>query len=172
MTDSVVLVGFMGAGKTAVGRRVAAALGLLLTDTDALIGDRFGPIPDLFETRGERGFRDLEREVVLAELEVAQAEPRVLSLGGGAVTIDDVRQALTRLPHVVWLDAPPEVLFRRASSEPGSRPLARDEAVFRALYEQRAPLYREVATIVVRDDGEQPADVLAARVLTALAAPA
>ena len=170
MTDSVVLVGFMGAGKTTVGRLVAEGLGFSLIDTDALIEDHFGPIPELFATRGERGFRDLEREVVLAELEVAEAEPRVLSLGGGAVTIDDVRQALGRLPHVVWLDAPPDVLFRRASSERGSRPLARDEAAFRDLYLKRVPLYREVATSVVRDTGEERAELLARRVLTAVAA--
>jgi shikimate kinase len=170
VTDSVVLVGFMGAGKTTVGRLVAQSLGLALVDTDALIEERFGPIADLFTTRGEAGFRDLEREVVLAELEVAKAEPRVLSLGGGAVTIDDVRLALGRLPHVVWLDAPLDVLFRRASADAGTRPLARDEAAFETLYEQRVPLYREVATVVVRDSGDEGPDRLTRRVLSTLAA--
>jgi len=166
--DSVVLVGFMGAGKTTVGRLVARELGLGLVDTDDLIAARFGAIAEVFEKRGERGFRDLEREVVLAELEAAQTEPRVLALGGGAVTVDDVRQALTRLPHVVWLDAPPDVLFARASAG-GSRPLARDAAGFEALYGRRAPLYKGVATIVVRGTGKERPDWLAQRVLAALA---
>jgi len=67
---------------------------------------------------------------------------------GGAVTIDDVRAALRRLPHVVWLDAPPRVLFARSRST--SRPLARDEAGFAELYEERRPLYGEVSTAAVR----------------------
>ena len=64
----------------------------------------------------------------------------MVALGGGAVTIDDVREALRRLPHVVWLDAPPRCCS--PASQSGRRPLARDEAAFEALYAQRAAAVR------------------------------
>jgi len=166
VSASVVLVGFMGAGKTTIGQSVARRLGLPLIDTDALIEQEHGTIAQLFADGGEARFRELEREVVLRELDVAVREDRVLALGGGAVTIDDVREALTRIPHVVWHDAPPDVLFRRSQS--GARPLARDAALFEALHAQRIPLYREVATAVVRGSGRERPDWMARRVLAAV----
>lgn len=153
MSGSVVLVGFMGAGKTQVGRLAARRLNLPFVDTDKVITDRHGPISALFGDSGEEAFREIERAVVLDELAAAELRARVVSLGGGAVTIDDVREALQRLPHVVWLDAPPHVLFARSQS--GARPLARDEALFEALYARRRPLYEEVSTAVVRTAGRE-----------------
>ncbi len=151
MSGSVALVGFMGAGKTRVGTAVARRLGLPFVDTDELIVRAHGAVAGIFAERGEAGFREIEREVVAFELDEAARSDRVVSLGGGAVTSDDVREALRRLPHVVWLDAPPHILFLRSQS--GTRPLATDEAAFQALYRERAPLYQEVATHVVRTGG-------------------
>ncbi len=125
---AVALVGFMGAGKSAVGRELAATLGLPFVDTDDLIVARAGPIDEIFRTRGESAFRALEAGLVTTALADALDRPCVLALGGGAVLSPEVREALTRLPHVVWLVAPPEVLWARATG-PGqaARPLAGDE---------------------------------------------
>ncbi len=163
---SVALVGFMGAGKTRVGRLVARRLGVPFVDTDAVVTERHGPISQLFAERGEEGFRALERAVVVAELEAAAGAGAVVALGGGAVTSADVREALARLPHVVWLDAPADVLFARSQS--GTRPLARDAALFEALYARRRPLYREVATAVVTMAGRERPDWVADRVIAAV----
>ena len=170
---AVALVGFMGAGKSAVGRELAATLGLPFVDSDDLIVARAGPIDEIFRTRGESAFRALEAELVTAALADAVRRPCVLALGGGAVLSPEVREALTRLPHVVWLVAPPEVLWARATG-PGqaARPLAGDEAAFRRLLAVREPLYRAVATRVVPVAGREPAAVAAglAAALTGTAA--
>ena len=168
MTGSIALIGFMGAGKTQVGRLVARRLRVPFVDTDKVLSVRHGAIPALFEQRGERGFRDLERAVVLEQLAAAELSERVVALGGGAVTIDDVRQALKRLPHVVWLDAAPEILFGRL--RPDTRPLARDKARFVELYDERRPLYDEVATVEVRTTGGERLALVAERVLGEVAA--
>jgi shikimate kinase len=157
---AVVLVGFMGAGKTAVGRALADCLGCAFVDTDASIVDTHGPVSEVFAARGEAGFRLLEAAVVVRELEGPADAPKVLALGGGAVLSDDVRRALARCAHVVWLTAPVETLWRRASDQ-GGRPLAGDEGAFRALLAAREPLYREVATMVVDAASGRPADVAA-----------
>jgi shikimate kinase len=155
---AVVLVGFMGAGKTAVGRELAGRLGLPFVDTDAVIAAAAGPIPEIFAARGERGFRALEAEAVLRELVELTEAPKVLALGGGAVLSDDVRAALRRAAHVVWLTAPAGELWARVAAE-GERPLARDEHAFSALLAAREPLYREVASVVVSTSGRTPAAV-------------
>lgn len=156
------LVGFMGAGKSAVGRELAAALGVRFVDTDELIVAQAGPIDTIFSERGEAAFRAVETEIVSAAVADALARPCVLALGGGAVLNEGVRRALARVPHVVWLTAPPDVLWERASvAGQAARPLAGDEGSFRALLAAREPLYREVATQVV-DVAARPADTIAA----------
>ena len=160
--EAVALVGFMGAGKSAVGRELAAALALTLVDTDALITAEAGPIDGIFRERGESGFRRLEAQVVTAALDAARERPCVVALGGGAVLSPAVREALARLPHVVWLTAPPDVLWARAgTSGQAARPLAADEAAFRRLITAREPLYRQVATLVVETARGTPAAVAA-----------
>jgi shikimate kinase len=159
---TVALVGFMGAGKSAVGRELAATLGIPFVDTDDLIVAKAGPIAAVFAERGEAGFRALEADVVTAAITAAGERPCVLALGGGAVLSDAVRRALGSLAHVVWLAAPPEELWARVAGEaPGTRPLAADERSFRALLAAREPLYGEVATEVIETAGRRPADVAA-----------
>ncbi len=161
---AVALVGFMGAGKSAVGRELAAALRCAFVDTDELIVAQAGPIEEIFAQRGEAAFRALEAEVVTAAVAEALERPCVLALGGGAVLSAAVREALGRLPHVVWLTAPPEVLWRRARAEGQAvRPLAADETAFRALLAAREPLYRQVATEVV-DTAAKPVAAVAAEI--------
>jgi shikimate kinase len=174
--EAVALVGFMGAGKSAVGRELAAALSLPFTDTDDLVSAEAGPIDDLFRERGESGFRLLESRIVTGALAAALERPCVLSLGGGSVLSPDVREALARLPHVVWLTAPGDVLWTRATAAgQAARPLAVDEAAFGSLLAAREPLYRRVATLVVDTAGRTPAAVaagVAAAVRRERAAPA
>lgn len=160
---TIALVGFMAVGKSTVGRLLAARLSLPFVDTDALVELREGPIPAIFARRGEEAFRRIEREVALEAL--ARDAAAVVALGGGAVLSDEVRSALSGLPYVVWLTAPVDVLWRRALAAGASgRPLACDEASFRALYEQRAGLYREVATSEVVCDGSRSEAAVAAEI--------
>ena len=160
--QAVALIGFMGAGKTAVGRELAAALDVPFVDTDDLIAAKAGPVAAIFAERGEAGFRALEADVVTAAIADAHGRPCVLALGGGAVLSDVVREALTGIAHVVWLAAPPEELWMRVVTEgPECRPLARDEESFRALLAAREPLYRAVATEVVQTAGRTVAAVAA-----------
>ena len=154
---AVVLVGFMGAGKNAVGHELAARLGLPFLDTDALIVERGGPIAEIFAAQGEDGFRQLETEVVLREVEALQDAPKVLALGGGAVLSERVRRALREVSRVGWLTAPADELWRRVAAAEG-RPLARDEQSFRDLLTAREALYREVATVVQETSGRTPAE--------------
>lgn len=157
---AVVLVGFMGAGKSAVGRELAAKLSLPFLDTDEVIAAAAGSIDEIFAARGERGFRALEAETVLHELVALEDAPKVVALGGGAVLADEVRVALRRLAHVVWLKAPADELWLRVTADGGAvRPLARDEQAFRALLASREPLYGEVATLAVDTAGQDPAGV-------------
>ncbi len=159
---AVALVGFMGSGKSAVGRELGAALGIPFLDTDDLVVAQAGPIDALFSERGEAAFRAIESVVVTAAVVDALARPCVLALGGGAVLSDEVREALARLSHVVWLTAPADVLWARTSAvDQTARPLAADELTFRALLVAREPLYREVATQVV-DGSARSATAIAA----------
>ncbi len=157
---AVVLVGFMGAGKSAVGRELADRLDLPFLDSDDVIAAAEGPVDQIFETRGERGFRALESQTVLREVKALEDSPKVLALGGGAVLADAVRDALRLLAHVVWLTAPARELWRRVTADGDAvRPLARDREAFDALLAARAALYGEVATLTVDTAERDPAEV-------------
>jgi shikimate kinase len=163
---AVVLVGFMGAGKSAVGRELAVRLCVPFLDTDDAIAAAAGPIPEIFASLGESGFRALESAIVVRELDALSREPKVLALGGGAVLAGDVRDALRLVAHVIWLTAPAGELWRRVSADEGEeRPLASDEQAFASLLAAREALYREVATLVV-----DTSDRAAARIASELAA--
>lgn len=169
--SAVALVGFMGAGKSAVGRLAAKRLKVPFVDTDALIEEREGPIAGIFAARGEQAFRGIERDVVVEVLETALREPCVVALGGGAVLSGDVREALGRLPHVAWLTAPADVLWVRArAAAPGDRPLAKDEQAFGRLLEERNDLYRRVASAEVLNDGSRALAAVADEIVALAAA--
>jgi len=155
--SSLALVGFMGAGKSAVGMGVAHRRAVPFVDSDAVIEEQMGAIAEIFAVHGEEHFRVVERDVCAALLARAAEVPMVVSVGGGAVLSGDVRAALRGVPHVAWLTAPPEVLWARVAAEEEEgeaslRPLARDRSAFAALLVAREPLYREVATAIV-DNG-------------------
>ena len=158
---AVALVGPMAAGKSVVGRLAAARLDIPFVDTDALIEDRAGNIPKIFDAVGESGFRRIERDVVVEVLDQAMHEVCIVALGGGAVLSGDVRDALHRLERVVWLTAPSGVLWGRAAAAGAAeRPLARDEETFARLLAVRAPVYAEVASAEVPNDGTRPLETV------------
>ena len=143
----VVLVGFMGAGKTTFGREAAGRLGREFLDLDRAIEERAGKaIPELFAERGEAEFRRVEEHA--ARVALASPEPLVIALGGGAVTSAETR-ALLEEAFVVLVEIDLDAAWERVKRS--KRPLARDETEFRRLYDTRAPLYREVADVVAAD---------------------
>jgi shikimate kinase len=162
---TVALVGLMGAGKTTVGRRLAAALGLPFADADAEIAAAAGrSIEEIFAERGECEFRRGERQVIARLL---AGPPHVLATGGGAF-IDPRTRALMKARAIsIWLKAPIEVLMRRVARR-DDRPLLKEpdpEAVMRRLMQERDPIYAEADITVETAHGPHAtaaADIIAA----------
>ena len=139
----------MGAGKSTVGAEVAARLGRPFVDLDQQIESREGlPIAEIFATRGEPEFRAVEEGLTCEAL--GRSELAVLALGGGAVLSERTRGALRERALTVLLEVDPDEAWNRSAG--GERPLAQDEARFRALYQERGPLYRETADATARDE--------------------
>jgi shikimate kinase len=158
---AVSLVGFMGAGKTTVGRALAERLGWRFEDLDDVIQAREGrSVEQIFEQQGEAAFRDLERQAVHEILATAQSDPLVLALGGGAFVEKRVRQSLSdaEIPSV-FLDADVEELFRRSEQPEVVRPLRRDREQFCQLYERRRPAYLK-ARVRIETGGKAVATVV------------
>ncbi|MEB3317754.1 MAG: shikimate kinase [Cyanobacteriota bacterium] len=162
------LVGMMGAGKSAVGRPLARALGYRFIDADAALERSTGrPIAQIFAADGEEGFRDLETAVLD---QLAQWHSLVVATGGGVVT-RPVNWGHLRQGVVIWLDAPEEVLLQRLRADATPRPLLADPdpaGRLRDLLEQRRPLYAQ-ADLHVSQATESPEGV-ASRVVEALPA--
>jgi shikimate kinase/3-dehydroquinate synthase len=163
---AVAIVGFMGAGKTTAARAAGAALHAeargTVVDVDEELEARAGkPIAAIFADDGEPAFRAREEELIIELLRrPASARPRVLALGGGALGSAAVREAL-REHLVVWIDIDADTAWSRCRDTP--RPLAADEARFRALHEAREPAYAAVAdAIVPHERSVRMAEVLAA----------
>jgi shikimate kinase/3-dehydroquinate synthase len=165
---SIVLVGLMGAGKTSIGRRLAARLGLPFRDADAEIELAAGcSIPELFERYGERAFRDGERRVIRRLL---SGDPLVLAFGGGAF-MDPETRAIARTEAVsIWLRCPLATLVRRVAGRE-HRPLLADgdhSEILQRLIDQRYPVYAEADVIV--DCGDESPDTTTTQVMNALLA--
>ncbi len=150
---SIVLVGLMGSGKSAIGRRLAARIGMDFVDADAEIEKAAGlSISDIFEVHGEQAFRDGERRVI-ARLLAGPAH--VLATGGGAFMVEETRAKINERAISVWLRADFDVLLRRVSRR-DNRPLLKvdnKEEVLRRLIEERYPIYEEADIIVQSWDG-------------------
>jgi len=154
----------MGAGKTTVGKHLAAELGKTFHDTDHEIERRTGvKIELIFEIEGEAGFRAREAQVVD---QLTQLSKVVLATGGGAVLAAENRKHLAGRGVVVYLHGQPKDLWNRTRHDK-SRPLLQGTdplEKLHSLYRQRDPLYREIADIVV-DTGRQSARALLAQLL-------
>lgn len=152
---SIVLVGFMGCGKTTIGRALEKRLGYEFVDTDQLIESKSGmKIAGIFEKGGETLFRQLEG-AVLQELSAPGAPRRILSTGGGIVTRRRNRALLREMGFVVWLQAPVETILERTSRN-RDRPLLRNDdprGTIERLLEERRPMYRAAADLEVDTSG-------------------
>ena len=163
---TIVLVGLMGAGKTNIGRRLAARLDLPFRDSDNEIEAAAGEsIEEIFQNRGERAFRDGERRVIARLL----SQPvHVLATGGGAFIDPETRALIARRGISVWLRADLDVLVQRVARR-SNRPLLKGgdpRAILAALIEKRHPVYAEAALVI--DSGEGAPEATVARVLAAL----
>jgi shikimate kinase/3-dehydroquinate synthase len=147
----IVLVGFMGAGKTTVGHLLSERLGLPFVDSDLVIEQRAGrSVPQIFAEDGEPAFRELEREVIADLIDGPEA---VLALGGGAAEHPETKVRL-KSARVVYLQVGyAEAMGRVAGDE--YRPLLRRPDLD-ALYQHRLDVYAEVATLTVATDGRRP----------------
>jgi shikimate kinase / 3-dehydroquinate synthase len=165
---SVVLVGLMGAGKTSIGRRLAARLGLPFRDADTEIELAAGcTIPEIFARYGEQAFRDGERRVIRRLL---SGEPIVLAFGGGAFMDPDTRALVRGGCISVWLRCRLPTLARRVAGR-DHRPLLAGgdpSEILQRLLDQRGPIYAEADVIV--DCTDEPPDTTTSRVLDAVLA--
>ena len=158
----VVLIGFMGAGKSTVGRLLAPLLGWRFVDADAVLAEQAGAsIAELFRRHGEPWFR---RQEAAAIAQALGEEHLVLALGGGAVEDAGTRALLTAMPStlVVYLEAPLSVALARCASELGAaqRPLLEDAALLESRFHARIPIYPS-AHFTLQTQDRTPAEVAA-----------
>ncbi len=150
---SIVFVGSMGAGKSTIGRRLAARLGMPFVDADAEIERAAGcSIEDIFAIHGEPAFRDGERKVIARLL---AGSPHVLATGGGAFMDPETRAAIRAAGISIWLRADLDLLMARVSRRNGRPLLAKGEPreVLRRLMDERHPTYAEADIVVDSVDG-------------------
>ncbi|AUQ74522.1 shikimate kinase [Phaeobacter piscinae] len=169
LKKTIVMVGMMGAGKTAVGRALAARLKAPFLDSDHEIEAAANrTIPEIFARDGEPFFRQKERQVIRRLLD---EERGVLSTGGGAFLAVENRQIISERGVAIWLNADLEVLWNRVKHR-DTRPLLRTEdphATLSTLYHDRVPYYAQ-ADLTVQSDGQASIDEMVNRVVEALRA--
>ncbi|BBF91316.1 shikimate kinase [Blastochloris tepida] len=166
-TRSLVLIGMMGAGKSTVGKRLAARLGLPFADADTEIEAAAGmTVAEIFERHGEASFRDGEAKVIRRLLE---GEAKVIATGGGAYMRAETRAIIRERALTVWLKANFDVLMRRVRRR-ADRPLLKapdPEGVMRRLIAERYPVYAEADITVLSRD--VPQEVMVEEIIAALA---
>jgi len=162
-TPGIYLVGFMGAGKSTVGRLLADRLGWNFFDTDEEIeAAEKMPVSEIFAARGEPEFRRIESATIQAHVGlIGRGSPAVVALGGGAFVSPSNRDLLGNNGITVWLDCPFEEVQRRVALA-DHRPLARDAQQFAALYEARRPVYclADVRIPIESDDPEEAVEAI------------
>lgn len=153
--EHVILIGFMGCGKSTVGYRLSYKLRKCLIDTDQLIEHREGmTISQMFQQKGEGYFRQKETQCLQSLAD--ELGSRVVSLGGGTPVREENRAIIKSLGKVVYLKATPETIYSRVKHDT-KRPLLQcDNPIARieALLKERGPIYESVADIVIEVDGK------------------
>jgi len=163
MNRRIVIVGFMGCGKTTVAEALARQLGCQAIDLDSFIDELEGRSPaEIIAQDGEPAFRQIETDALLEVLE--KKEVRVIALGGGAWTIEANRALITEHDCLsAWLDAPFELCWERITSSGMTRPLAPSREIAQKLYDERLPLCHE-ADVQINVEGKQSAQLIAMKI--------
>lgn len=154
----IALTGFMGSGKTSVGRLVADALGCPFLDLDEIIVKKAGrSIPEIFQADGEKGFRRLEKDALEKTVAKYAENTAVLALGGGTVTVPGAVKLLQEKTLCIYLQADIDTLIGRLQGQTEGRPLADDNMAGRLA--QREPLYQEAAHVTIDTIGLTPEEI-------------
>ena len=163
----IALTGFMGSGKSTVGRLVADALGCPFLDLDDIIAAKARrSIPDIFAADGEAGFRRLEKQALEQTVKKYAETTAVLALGGGTVTVPGAIGLLQEKTFCVYLQASLETLQQHLAGQTTGRPLA-DEQLARRLA-AREPLYAQAAHVTLETDGHAPEEIADEIIITCL----
>lgn len=143
ITQPVVLIGPMGVGKTTIGKKLSRRLGLDFVDTDVLVSDLHGDIPEIFEKQGEQKFREYEEQALASSL----LRTQVVATGGGAV-LSGANQRALESAIVIYLST--NGLHMRSRLSNGNRPLLKNGiSDWKEIYESRKPLYERLATFEI-----------------------
>ena len=160
------LIGMMGSGKSSTGRPLAQRLGYGFVDADGVVEALAGrPIPQIFETDGEQGFRTLERQVLQA---IGERHSLVVATGGGVITQPE-NWGVLHQGIVIWLAPERDQLLARLHQDPGARPLLQERdpaAALDALLEARTPLYAEADLRITV--GNETVNAVTERILEAI----
>lgn len=141
MRTHLALTGFMAAGKSTIGKKLARKLGVKFYDLDDLVVEQHGPISDIFYAQGEQQFREYEYDALA---HVVELPPGVIALGGGAVTYDETLKLLKKRTYRIFVKVPPEQILGRLRRSRRVRPLIGPTpslTKIKELYSQRMPRY-------------------------------
>ncbi|MGM0124269.1 shikimate kinase [Enterococcus sp. AZ194] len=158
--NGIVLIGFMGAGKTTVGHLLSQRTGLEQIDFDDLIVQEIGmTIQEYFDLHGEEAFRKKETEILAKSLDLEH----IISTGGGIVIKEENRRLLNQMPSVVYLKTDADELVKRLKADKETvRPLvvSKGPDEIKQVYLPRIPFYEESANIIVETTGKTPAEIV------------
>ena len=162
MKKHIYLIGYMGTGKTTVGNLLSSKLSLPLLEMDEILTDRFSmSISEIFDAFGEDAFRSAEEDL-LEEISTME-NPSIVSCGGGVILSDNNRRILRESGTTVLLQADPMEIFKRLQNN-NTRPLLSGgnklEKISK-IYEERLPLYKEAAEIIIDTDNKTPEEIVA-----------
>lgn len=152
--QNIVLVGFMGCGKSTVGREIGLQLNYPLVDTDTLIVESVGmSVAQIFSQHGENYFRDLETDLI-SQIHSKDCTKQIISTGGGLPLREQNRERLRKLGYVVWLQASADTVLERTAKS-NHRPLINNEnpkQKIETMLAERDPIYADVADLTINTD--------------------